>query len=144
MLRTILILTVFSLTTVMFASNPEVKKVNNLNKNQISGHIQSLSLQGSLSMAQVVLYSEESDLIKVATTDQNGNFVIDNLPTGKYYVTISHLGYKSEVVDNIVVKKETSSVKMNDLFLEDTLYNIKEVTVMAPRKHVENLTALNN
>jgi RNA polymerase subunit RPABC4/transcription elongation factor Spt4 len=38
-----------------------------------------------------------------ATTDGTGNYIIHNIPTGVYNLTIDRGGYKTEIMDNIIV-----------------------------------------
>ena len=144
MLRTILILTVISLTTGVFASNSNVKAIDKASAGQITGNVMSLNTQNALPLAQIVIYSEESEVIKVTTTDQKGNFVIPDLPEGKYFLSISYLGYKTVIVDDIVICATHMPVNVKNLLLECTTFDIDEVIVKAERKDNQLFTATNN
>ena len=141
MLRTILILTVISFTTGLFASNP-IDKYNNVSDSQINGKVRSLNTQKALSRAQVVIYSENTHLIKAVTTDKKGEFSITNLPAGKYYLSISYLGYKPEIVDNITVNSTGMVVNLENVLLQGAVYEIDEVIVKAERKGPQYLSAV--
>ena len=142
MLRTILVLTVIGITTGLFASNP--KKSNDLINRQIKGNVQCTETQQALPYAQVVLWNKETDFIEVAKLDQKGNFVFDNLEKGKYYVSISHLGYTPIIVDNISVKRRKSNIDLKDVSLEETVYQIEEITIKADRINNDYLSAEKN
>ena len=144
MLRTILILTVISLTTGVFASNPEIKVTDNVSAGHIKGVIKSLNTQNVLPLAQVVVYGEDSEVIRVTTTDRKGNFVISDLPEGTYFLNISYLGYKTLIVDNIIVNAKKTPTIVKKILLERAAYNIGEVMVKAERKDNHLLSATNN
>ena len=132
MIRTILILVIVCMTTALNASNKKVNE-NNSSNSQIIGKVKSINTKNVLPMAQVVVYGEESNLVKVTTTNQNGNFVISSLPEGKYYLVVSYLGYKSEIIDKINITSNALSYNIKNLKLKSTDYEIKEVVVKADR-----------
>lgn len=65
MLRTILIITAVILSTSLFASNPKANSTSIQIQNEVSGKVKSLRTQSGLQLAQIVIYSEETDLIKL-------------------------------------------------------------------------------
>ena len=133
MIRNILLIAAISLTTGLFASNPVAMKADVNSGSKIQGKVQSFVLQDALSQAQVVVYSETSDIIKVTTTNSKGEFTISDLPEGMYYISISHLGYKPVIIDNIQVGSDEESVSLKDMSMESNFYKIKEVVVTAQR-----------
>ena len=70
------------------------------NSGQLTGRVLDKKTQRPIEGVTVIL---ENSLMGVAT-DANGYFIIDNVPTKTYNVTISHLGYQSQTVYNIIVK----------------------------------------
>ena len=52
----------------------------------------------------LLLNSEDSKLVKGAVTDQNGNFMLENVPAGKYIITASFIGYNSQSSDPFELK----------------------------------------
>jgi hypothetical protein len=62
-----------------------------------------------------------------SVTDENGNFTIKNVPTGRYTLQISFIGYNTATLPNIVVNagKETDL----NLSLEETVTKLEAVVV---------------
>ena len=59
----------------------------------------------------LLLNSEDSKLVKGAVTDQNGNFMLENVPVGKYIITASFFGYNTQSSDPFELKiNETYTV----------------------------------
>ncbi len=67
----------------------------------IKGQIVDQSSQEPLSFATVVIIG--SDPIMGTTTDLEGNFVIENVPVGRYDIEVSYLGFESIIVAEVVV-----------------------------------------
>ncbi|MPQ44476.1 carboxypeptidase regulatory-like domain-containing protein, partial [Clostridium tarantellae] len=66
--------------------------------------------------AVIFLYSVvgNNNILKSLTfTDLNGNFIFSQLDEGKYFITISKLGYVSTQIETIVTKNNISSLNLN-------------------------------
>lgn len=67
-----------------------------------------------------------------AATDVSGNFVINNVPTGKHNVTISYVSYKTTKIANVVV--ETDKITIINGFVESDLKQLDAVVVKGTRR----------
>jgi iron complex outermembrane receptor protein len=68
------------------------------NAQQIAGRItdkQQKSLSGS---AIAILRAKDSAIVKLATSDKDGNFVFQDIKAGRYLLRISHVGYANKLV----------------------------------------------
>ncbi len=63
----------------------------------------------------------------IAFTDPTGNFKISGLPAGRYQLKISALNYTESIVPEVVI--DLSKEKILDLFLQEKVNNLEEVTV---------------
>ena len=50
-----------------------------------------------------ILLMQQNAVVTGASTDKNGDFVINNVPLGTYNLIIKTVGYRDETVENIVV-----------------------------------------
>ena len=103
---------------------------------KISGMVAD-SLGAPVPFAPIGLFSKpHNTLIKGTITDENGNYVMDNLKRGMYFFKISASGYQDKLIDSL----ELDSTK-NDLLLNITLsssaVNLKGVAVVASKRIVE-------
>ncbi len=65
-------------------------------------------------------------------TDTDGNFRVDNLKNGKYVLTLSSLGYKTEKREfSITADKSTATFGV--IYMSDDSHQLKEVTVTGQR-----------
>jgi len=135
MVRNILLITAIILTTSLFASSPKAIDLAQISQGHIHGKVQSFDLDRALPQAQVVVYSETFNIVKVTTTNIKGEYSISDLPEGKYFLTINYLGYKPVIIDNINIKSAREEITLKDVSMEIAYYNIKEVVVTAKRKN---------
>ena len=109
--------------------------VQTVNGQSISGKVQEPS-GIPLSFANVLLLSpSDSSLIKGAVTDTLGNFAIFNVPSGKYLISASMMGYKQVYLPPILV--EATSVEGITLQLQEDSQQLDEVMVIEKRPFVE-------
>lgn len=77
------------------------------------------------------------DLKTGATSDDDGNYVVNNLPTKKVSVQITYIGYESKV-ETI----DLTNIKVKDFILTETYTEIKEIVVTGLSRSAEaNRTA---
>ena len=57
-----------------------------------------------------------------AISDENGYFIIDNIPTTTYNITISYIGYQSQKVYNVIIKSKGNPALK--IFLNESCYCI--------------------
>ncbi len=95
---------------------------------KISGSIKDEQTKENLVGASVYL----NDLKKGASTDESGNYRIENLKKGTYLLEISQIGYKS-VVRQIVVASDMNL----DFSLTEAVQELSEVVVTAVTRATE-------
>lgn len=88
------------------------KAVFNKNYKNISGKFEYFRLDGSPNNMEVMLLDEEGNVFAVTTTDDNGNFNFDYIPSGKKY-TIK-LNEEGEVVLTLFQGDENTLLLSND------------------------------
>ncbi len=93
----------------------------------IRGTIKDLDSKTELIGATITIVG--SDPIKGAVTDVNGNFRIDNVPTGRVSLQLSYIGYEPITIPNIVVNSAKEVVL--DLSMQESTVKMEEVVVVA-------------
>ncbi len=111
-----------------FYSQPK----NNTQNNSVTGRVVDLQTNTPIEFATVVLIRRaDSTQVTGAATDTKGQFVLENVPAGTYFMRISYVGYKNHLVKSF--KKENgkpvslgkisltpSDMKMNDIVVSGT------------------------
>ena len=107
--------------------------VNAQNYN-VSGKV--LDNQGkAIDFATIALKSSvDSSLVKVEMSDIEGEFRINGVKSGNYFVEISFLGYESERLTFFVADKE---LKLANTIMRSSSTELDEVTVTASRRLLE-------
>ncbi len=95
----------------------------------ISGFINDNQEQ-SISYANILLMkSQDSSLVKGASSDENGFFVFKDLPVDDYLIKVSFLGYK-DVHKSI---KLTDTVDLGIIILEEDSEQLNEINILGKR-----------
>ncbi|NNJ88437.1 MAG: TonB-dependent receptor [Eudoraea sp.] len=100
----------------------------------ISGRVQSEDKEFLPFAAVTLNRAQDSSLVKAVITDENGNFVIRNIPGSKYLLNISNIGYKDYQLEILF---DGNSLELGTLVLEFSAENLDEVTVVADKPMIQ-------
>lgn len=98
---------------------------------KITGRVSDSTSAKNLEFTTVSVKKNGGEVIKTVLTDSRGNFVVLNVPSGKYSVVFLAIGYtpKSIFVDDNAI----DSVNLGNVSLVQSVKNLKEVTVSGTR-----------
>lgn len=108
-----------------------------LKSNQITGSIiDSLSKQPLPNATVILTNNKGAATSKTITSDTKGNFIFKNVANGNYTLTINYIGYKTIVIDKIIVdiNNEPNKPIITKLILEQK--GLKAVTVNATKPFI--------
>jgi len=124
-------LTIFLLFALILsnAENPENKK------GKIAGKVSEKGTAVPLQYAQVAIYNQlDSSLINGTITNVNGNFRIDKIPDGKYYVIAEFIGYTPLTKNDIHIDNKNNTVELGTIELEENATEIGAVNVVGRKE----------
>jgi hypothetical protein len=75
-----------------------------------------------------------------ATTDEQGQFVIDNIPVGKHALHASYIGYKDIDINDVLVTSGKEVVL--PLELEESARKMQEVVISAKKDHINDMAVV--
>lgn len=79
--------------------------------------------------ASVVVYNQkDSTLVTGTVTSQEGDFEIQNVKPGRYYLTAQFMGYETKTVDNITIEKN-ETVNLSSLALLPNQQMLDEIEI---------------
>jgi outer membrane receptor protein involved in Fe transport len=91
-----------------------------------------------LMFASVVLSRvQDSTMVSGAITNELGNFNMENLPPGNYYVTINYIGYPRQSFNSIRITFREPHYSMGTIEINPSASTLEEVTVEAARSLME-------
>jgi hypothetical protein len=78
---------------------------------KVKGHIVEGNNEAltELTGVSVVLYRTDSSYVSGAVSDQKGNFILDKITSGDYYLNISYLGFETQ---NVTLKNLSGDVDL--------------------------------
>lgn len=104
----------------------------------VEGYVFELGKDEPLEFASVSLYKvKDSTLTTGAIADEDGHYVIEDVPPGKYYLIADFIGYKKEKVEGITVKPPDMKVTLEPVKLQVASQNLEGVNVTADKNRVE-------
>jgi ferric enterobactin receptor len=72
------------------------------------------------------------------STDENGKFILTNVPFGTYRLVIYFVGYQTGYKTNIVISGSNTQVVLDKIRLRNNQATLKEVTITADKSLIEN------
>ena len=95
---------------------------------QFSGVVKDIaSERGLVGVSVILLNSDGSYSSNGATTDDNGRFLMEQVPYGRQSFEIRYLGYKSKILPELIISAGKAAVV--EVFLEEDLSVLNEVVV---------------
>ena len=89
--------------------------------------------------ANIVLYkAKDSSLVTGGITDLKGNFNIDKVPFGRYYVDFKFIGYKNSRVTGVMINPRQPEVTLETVKLKSASENIEGIVVTGQKSMLQN------
>ncbi|HTS45414.1 MAG TPA: TonB-dependent receptor [Puia sp.] len=128
---------VFFVFAGYFSFSQEVQR--NDNPGIIKGTvIDSVSSQGIAYTSVTVFLEGSKKPLTGTTTNDKGFFRLDSLATGNYRIEIDFIGYKSKVLDKIIISAKHPVVNLEKIRLSGNSQMLADVTVTGQKNLVEN------
>jgi outer membrane receptor protein involved in Fe transport len=126
--------TLFAFNT--FASVTEAEAISS--GNYISGKIIDQVSETPMEYVTVALYkSADSSLVSGAITDPEGNFKIEKIDVGSYYLLASFIGYENKRLPKVNITKQLNKADLGTIELEPKAAELNEVKVVGEKSKVE-------
>ena len=112
---------------------------NTNNDNKISGKIIDAVTKQPVDFATVSIYRQGSKSpFNGTSTDPKGNFKIENLAPGDYFLTVDFIGYKQQKIEHVIVNNTVKNLSLGNISLAPSQSQLKEVNITAAAPAVEN------
>ncbi len=104
----------------------------------IKGKVLDQKTGEALPYTNVILYSQkDSTMVTGTIASSDGSFVIEKVPIGRYYMEVKFIGYEKQVINNVDVLPQKSSLDMGVIKITPASQQLKEVEVTAAKPPVE-------
>lgn len=106
---------------------------------KILGRITDSASKKSIDYATITVFlGNNSKPINGTTSNEKGNFAVENLASGIYKVVVDFIGYRSKTIDNITVDGKNQNRTLGDISLAAISQTLQSVTVTARSGLIEN------
>jgi outer membrane cobalamin receptor len=104
----------------------------------IKGKVQEVVSNQFVEYSTIGLFSHrDSTLITGTISDQNGDFILNELPYGFFYIEVSFIGYKKVRLSRIRITPNSKIVDLGIIKLEPSYTSLEEVQVTADKPLIE-------
>ncbi|MFD2573325.1 TonB-dependent receptor domain-containing protein [Spirosoma soli] len=125
-------------TTSGSESTPPAERSGAAMVGRISGVLADSATAKPVPFATVALQSIDGKLITGATTDDKGAFMLEKIAVGSYRLAISFVGYRTRVVDKVVISAEKPELELGRIVVSADSRNLKEVEVVGQKTLIED------
>lgn len=73
----------------------------------------------------------DSSVVSGIYTDENGKFVLEQIPLGNYFIRVNQSGYKEKIIRNIQLTQAKPLRKLGSISLVSDAQNIEEIEITA-------------
>lgn len=106
-------------------------------KGIVKGKVVDVDTQAPLEYATITIFSQkDSSIITGDITNDKGVFAIETRP-GKHYAKIEFIGFKSQIINDIIINKENEVADLGMIKLEVNSEALAEVEVRAEKSSVQ-------
>lgn len=125
----------FTLFITLLVTASFVQAQNRSSK--LTGKVSAIN-QTALSAASIsLLKANDSSVVKMTVTDQEGHFEFDNLKPGNYLIAASAVGYQKNYSQPLSVSADSSAKEVTPILLSPASKDLKAVTVSARKALIE-------
>ncbi len=141
-IKKIVLLTLFFvLTNTIYAQNKPIDKTNTAGPpaiGLIKGEVEDSISGDPVEYANIILYKvKDSAMITGTITNEKGQFSLNKIPYGKYYMIVSFIGYKNNKIKNIFIKPQSADLDLGLIKLEPSTNNLSAVNITGEKKLME-------
>ncbi|MCX7611900.1 MAG: TonB-dependent receptor [Ignavibacterium sp.] len=87
----------------------------------------------------VVLYRfRDSSMVTGTISNAQGNFVLDKVNVGRYFIKISFIGFETKVIDSVLVTPRNSEVDLGTIKLVPAVLKLGDVVVQSEKELIIN------
>ena len=86
-----------------------------------------------------IVKADTDDIIDGGISDEEGLFLIDDIPYGKYYVVIEYIGYETHIIDDIAIYPTHMEVDVDKITISQKMITIDGVSVVATAPIIEDI-----
>ncbi len=126
----------FTLTT--FSQRPGKGKGPREGHGSLSGQVINSLDNKPMEYVNILLYKlQDSSMVDGNITNISGNFKLEKIPFGKYYLVIQFIGFHSKKIENIFINPRKQNQNLGTITLDVSQTNLDAVVIQGERSQIE-------
>ena len=119
-------------------SADEASPANGQSGGSIKGRVIDDRTSDPLPYTNIILSNlADSSFVKGTVADEQGHFILENVPMGTFYLEAKFMGYIKTVIHDITVNQDNLHIQLDNLYIVEATTELEEVVVSADRSLVE-------
>jgi outer membrane receptor protein involved in Fe transport len=133
-----IVLILLILQIMLFAQDRRQSSGGNYQPNGVvTGTIIDKKSKKPLEYCNIVIHrSKDSSLVTGGVTDADGNFRLESIPFGKFYLKISSIGFDTRTVDSVFITGKKNTFDVGKIYLVDHFYKVSDVVVTGEKEEI--------
>lgn len=129
----------FSVSLIAQNQNGANFKNGNFPSGKISGTLIDAQTNQIIEYANIVLYkTSDSSMVTGTITNKEGNFIIENVPFGIFYIKASYIGYSTRFIDSVRVNPKNLNLSLGKILLDEQSIELGNVIVTGQKEMIIN------
>lgn len=137
--KVVFILYLVFLSGLVFSQNgrmPEGGSAPAIGK--IKGIVTDNKTKQAVEFATIALYkTKDSSLVTGVVASAKGDFLLSELPFGRYFMKINFIGYKQLVIDSISIRSKETEIDLGQIKLKNNTEQLGEVEVTSEKSTLQ-------
>ena len=108
-------------------------------RGKITGVVIDESVASPIEYVNAVLFkAKDSSMVDGTVTDIDGEFTLDKVPFGKYYMEFDFIGFRKKIVEDITITPRNQKYKTDTVYLKQATHEMESVEFTGDRIDVEH------
>ena len=126
----VLILGMFLISNILSAADV---------KWQITGTIMEEGTEETIPYATIALYNKiDSSLLTGTISNDDGEFTLDKIVSGDYFLKVSFMGYTDYTLNSITLNENQRTIHIGKIYLIPNIESLNEVSIIAKNKAIKS------
>ncbi len=128
------------ITNLLIAQEQRRFPMGNLQvQGKITGKLIDQQSGKPIEYGNVVVYRfRDSSMVTGTISNSQGNFVIENVNVGRYFIKISFIGFETKIIDSVLISPRNSEVDLGTIVLMPAAIKLGDVVVQGEKDLIIN------
>ncbi len=135
-----ILITILLIANISKAQDQRRFPMGNFNINgKITGKLVDEQSGKPIEYGNIVLYRfRDSSMATGTISNSQGNFILENVNVGRYFIKISFIGFETKVIDSILITPRNTEIDLGTIKLSPAVVKLGDVVVQGEKELIIN------